>query len=53
MTNELETRVAIEIASFEFFKDCIANGATVDQARAEMVKSIDVIAERVHAILVA
>lgn len=30
-------QVAIEVVSFDYFKECVKNGATPEQAKAEML----------------
>lgn len=49
----MEKLVAIEVVSFEYFKECIKNGATPEEAKAEMMteNAQEVIASRVREIL--
>ena len=53
MTAQDNKTVAIELVSFEYFKNCIKNGATVEQAKAEMLteKAQKEIAKRIELIL--
>jgi len=48
----MKNLVAIEVVSFEYFKQCIKNGATPSEAKAEMMteKAQLIIAERVKKI---
>ena len=50
-TKEFNEKIAMEMAIFEFLSNCEKNGATYEQAKAEMNASIDIIAEQVKAIL--
>jgi len=34
---ELELRIAIEMVSFDYYKECILNGATDEEAKKEMM----------------
>lgn len=36
-TLEINFRIALEIVSFDFFKQCIKNGASPEQAKNEMM----------------
>lgn len=36
-TQEIKIRVAIELVGLDYFTSCINNGATPEQARAEMM----------------
>jgi hypothetical protein len=36
-TQQMKIRVAIEVVGFDYFTSCINNGATAEQARAEMM----------------
>lgn len=49
----MKNLVAIETVSFEYFKQCIKNGATPEQAKAEMLtdKAQKIIAKRVKEII--
>jgi len=53
MTAQDNKTVAIELVSFEYFKNCIKNGATPEQAKKEMLteKAQKEIAKRIELIL--
>ena len=52
-TQEVSITLAIETVSFDYFKACINNGATAEQAKAEMMteKAQIEIAKRIKKIL--
>jgi len=53
MTKENKLTVAIETVGFDYFLNCIENGATPEQAKAEMLtqKAQKEIAKRIKLIL--
>lgn len=53
MTNSDKLTLAIETVSFDYFSNCINNGATPEQAKSEMMteKAQKEIAKRVKSIL--
>lgn len=53
LTQTQKTTAAIHMIGFEYFQACVANGATPEQAKAEMLKpeAQEEIAKRVNEIL--
>lgn len=53
MQNEIKVRAAIELVSLEYFSQCIANGATPEQAKEEMISEAGTktMAERIKEII--
>ncbi|UXQ88769.1 hypothetical protein [Tenacibaculum phage Larrie] len=53
MSTELDKRVAIDMVGFEYFKQCISNGATPEEAKREMLteEACKIMNERVKKIL--
>ena len=53
MTLKEKQTIAIEQVGFEYFKNCIKNGATPEQAKTEMLtdKATKIISERVKELL--
>jgi len=52
MSNEIKIQLAVNQIGFEYFKQCVANGASPEQAKAEMLtpEGSKIIAERVKLI---
>lgn len=53
MTQEVKQTIAINQVGFDYFQNCINNGATPEEAKAEMMteRALQIIAERVRELL--